>query len=360
MRVIEVSAGPAAAFAGRLLSQLGGEVIAVRSPYGHPHFDSRSDLVDDETALYCDQGKLIEHIDLRRRSGTDSVLRLIEGADALVEDLGPGGLARLRLSYPRLRRVRPRIVVASISPFGWQGPRAGWEASELVVQAMAGVVHSTGWDAEAPLKLAGHPAHFVAGLHAATAILAGVHGIASAQESGVHIDISMEEAFVHHWTRHIAQWAYSGTGTRRERRTFGRQGFPHTVTAADGWLYILALYAEWEELAFFLGLEPFITHEWTEPRVRAERWPEIEPHFYESIAARSKYDWFADAAERGYTFAPIESVLDLLDSPQFDARRFFEQALVDGESVPCPGLPFPWESVGRPDPRPADQRKDMS
>jgi crotonobetainyl-CoA:carnitine CoA-transferase CaiB-like acyl-CoA transferase len=162
----------------------------------------------------------------------------------------------------------------------------------------------------------------------------------------VHIDLSMQETFAHHWTRHIAQWCYAGTETRREKREFGRQGFPHSVPAKDGLLYILALRAEWEALAFFLGLEKYITHEFTDPAVRAARWPEIEPHFYESIAGKGRYQWFAEAAAQGYTFAPIDDPGAILESPQLAARGFFRPAVVDGREVACPGLPFQFEVDG--------------
>ncbi len=340
MRVIELLPGPSARFAGMLLAELGADVIQVEPTEGKHAPSGGGTPIDDSATAYLDRRKRRLRLDLSRRRGRNLLMLLATRSDAIVEDLGPGGLGRLRLSYRRLRRTNPDIVVASISPFGGDGPHSGWQASELVVQAMGGIVQATGWDGEPPLKLAGYPAHFIAGLHAATAIQAAVFGVESGTETGVHIDVSAEEAFLHHWSRHIGQWAYGGLGTRREPRSFGRQGFPHTVMAADGWLYILALNAEWEALAFFLGLEPFITHEWTEPSVRAQRWPEIEPHFHASIAGRSKYDWFTGAAEQGYTFAPIDDPAALLRSPQLAERGFFKTATVDGQTVPSAGLPF--------------------
>jgi crotonobetainyl-CoA:carnitine CoA-transferase CaiB-like acyl-CoA transferase len=344
MRVLELSENLAAAYAGMLLAELGCDVVKVEPPGGDPWRQRTADTGDDSPFAYANRRKRSVRIDLASAEGRESLLSLAASAGALVEDLGPGVLAGRSVTAEDLRRRNAGLVQVSISPFGAAGPRAGWQASELVVQAMGGVVHNTGWEDSPPLKLAGYAAAFVAGINAATAVLAATYGVATGNEPGVHIDLSMQEAFAHHWTRHIAQWCYAGTGTRRERREQGRQGFPHTVTTADGMLYILALRAEWEALAFFLGLEPFITHEFSDPSVRAQRWSEIEPHFYESLRSKGRYEWFADAAAQGYTFAPIDDPLAVLQSPQLAARNYFDAAEAGGGEVACPGLPFGFET----------------
>jgi crotonobetainyl-CoA:carnitine CoA-transferase CaiB-like acyl-CoA transferase len=353
MKVLELSEDLSAAFAGMLLAELGEDVIKVEPLPGDPWRTRTDDLGDDSTFVYLNRRKRSIALDLATAPGRAAFRRLAAAADAVVEDLGPGGLAGRRLPYHSLRKLNPSLVVASISPFGRDGPRANWQASELVVQAMGGVVHNTGWDGAAPLKLAGYPAAFIAGLNAATAVLSACYGVQVGNEGGVHIDVSAQETFAHHWTRHIDQWCYAGTGTRREQPYTGRQGFPHSVMTADGLLYILALRAEWEQLAFFLGLEQFITHEFSDPDVRAKRWPEIEPHFYESLRSKGRYQWFDAAAAEGYTFAPIDDPAAVLQSPQLAARAFFKQARVEAapsasepqpsREVPCPGLPFAFE-----------------
>ena len=344
MKVMEISRDLTAAFAGLLLAELGAEVIKVEEPEPDPGRDRTGGMPDDSMFVYANRRKKSVTLDLTLAPARQAFLRLAAEVDALVEDLGPGGLESAGIPYETLRAANPNIVVVSCSPFGSTGPRAGWQGSDLVVQAMGGIVHNTGWDGDPPLQLAGHAASCVAGINAATALLAATFGVEAGLEPGVHIDLSMQETFAPHWSRHIAQWCYSGTGTRREKREFGRQGFPHTVMAKDDWLYILALNAEWEPLAFFLGLEPFVTHEFTDPRVRVQRWPEIERHFYESVRSKGRYQWFEEAAARGYTFAPIDDPKSILASPQMASRGFFGTADVDGAQVPCPGLPFAFDA----------------
>ncbi len=344
MRVLELSENLAAAYAGMLLAELGADVIRVEPPSGDPWRARDTGIGDDSQFAYANRRKRSVAIDLASRDGKAALRRLVTGCDALVEDLGSGQMAARGLSYRGLKRANPRLVMVSIAPFGQEGPRSGWQASELVVQAMGGVVQNTGWDGDPPLKLAGQSAAFVAGINAATALQGAVYGVETGNETGVHIDLSMQETFAMHWTRHIDQWCYAGTGTRRERREAGRQGFPHSVPARDGMIYILALREEWEALAFFLGLEKYISHEFSDPAVRAERWPEIEPHFYESLAGKGRYEWFGEAAAQGYTFAPIDDPLAIVESPQLAARGFFKPLQVDGREVPCPGPSFSFDT----------------
>ena len=330
LRVLEVSKGPAAAFAGMLLSRLGHDVAQF-----HPRFGPRG-----QTALlspiewgFLDSGK-------RENNDTRSVAAT---ADVVLEDVGAQWVKGVLGTSSELRAMNRNLIVASISPYGLTGPKRGWQASELTIQASSGPLHSTGWADGVPQKAGGFPAHYIAGINAATAILARAYGVRAGTCNGGRIDVSMQECYLHHWTRHIGEWAYSGTKMRRERPGFGHQGFRHTAVAKDGWLYVLALYATWEEIALFFGLEGFLGPEWSSPEYRMEHWPEIEGPYLESLGRKSRYEWFAEGSAAGYTFAPVHSAKDQFTNVQFAARGFLKDAEVDGRTVPTPGLPFPWD-----------------
>jgi crotonobetainyl-CoA:carnitine CoA-transferase CaiB-like acyl-CoA transferase len=341
MRVLDLTHYVAGPVATQLLAELGADVIKIEPPAGDP-WRSVSECDPEEGSFaFLNRRKRGVTLDVTTRRGRELLLRLVEHADAVVESFSPGTLERLRLSFRTLRRRNPDMVLTRLSNFGQDGPRRQWEATELVLQAMGGVMAATGWEDAPPLKLAGYAACHIAGVNAATATLAAHYGVRAETEPGVEIDLAIQETFPPHWARHISEFVYSGAGSRRQRRDNGRQGFPDTAMARDGYLYLLALNAEWEPVAHFLGLDRFLTPEWSDPQVRFARWPEIEPHFRASIASRGKYEWFAAASERGYTFAPIETPADLLSSPHLAARGFFEEAeLADGRRVACPGLPF--------------------
>jgi crotonobetainyl-CoA:carnitine CoA-transferase CaiB-like acyl-CoA transferase len=339
LRVIELAGGLASQFATMALAELGADVIKVEPPDGDRLRARREVAPDDFSFEYLNRRKRSVALDLESNEGRATLLELVASADAVVEDLDAKTVRRLRLSFRTLRRARPEIVVTSISSFGRSGPRAGWQANDFVLQAMGGVVAGTGWEDQPPQRIPGSPASFSAGLQAAALTSGAVYGVRAGEE-GVHIDVSIQEAMSTHWTREIERYVYHGLGVSRGNVEMGLQGFPHTVMANDGYLYLLALRAEWEPLGHFLGLDDFITHEWSDPRTRLDRWDEISPQFTANIAARSKYDWFADAAAQGYTFAPVDDMSEVQRSPQLLTRDFFSETDIEGESVTTPGLPF--------------------
>ena len=156
-------------------------------------------------------------------------------------------------------------------------------------------------------------AAFVAGLHAATAMFAAVYGVPAATSRAAHIDISAQETFLQHWSRHIGQWSYSGAGQRRDRRTLDGQGVPSMARAADGWICLAVRNARWNTVASLLGLDHFTGDDWQTPRsprralvrhraaLRLVAWPRAR-------ATRGS----RAAAERGLIFGPVQDLPEVL------------------------------------------------
>lgn len=345
-KVVEVSTTPMAAFAGMVLAEAGAEVVRVS------HLPNRAagiGVPSPADTLFLSRGKDQRKLDLTSAPGKQAFRDLVSRADAVVEDLRPALRRRFGLGYSALRRLRSDVVLVTVTPFGLTGPWKDWQGPEITIQAAGGVLGGTGYAGCAPFKLPGDVAQHIAGLNAATAVLAGLYGVRSGHEPGVHFDISAQETFAAHWARHISQYAYSGARTRRSPRGMGLQGFPHTAQASDGLVYLLALRAEWESFAFFLGLEQFITPEWSDPRTRVARWEEIAPVFEASLASKGRYEWTAEAAEHGYTFAPVDDALSIAASPQLKARDFFSMLDVGDSQALVPGLPFKFDRSWRED-----------
>jgi crotonobetainyl-CoA:carnitine CoA-transferase CaiB-like acyl-CoA transferase len=144
VQVLELAGGPAAAFAGMLLAARGYDIVRSERPGGGAFQEQSTVTTDSATEAYLMRGKRRAEIDLTTSAGATAFQALVRGADGLIEDLGPGGLERLRLPFGRLHRLNRRLTVARAAPFGLAGRRAGWQASELVIQAMGGIVSSTG------------------------------------------------------------------------------------------------------------------------------------------------------------------------------------------------------------------------
>jgi len=178
LRVLDLSEGVAGAFCTKLLAGFGAEVIKIERPgAGDPlrrHGPFPDDLPHPEKSalfLYLNTGKKSITLDITQRSGALIFRRMVEEAEVVVENFAPGYLAGLGLDYDSLARIKPRLVMTSVTPFGQNGP---YEP-----------------DRE-PLKAGGYQAEYQAGLHAFAAT-ATVAFSADATEVGQHIDIAVVE-----------------------------------------------------------------------------------------------------------------------------------------------------------------------
>jgi crotonobetainyl-CoA:carnitine CoA-transferase CaiB-like acyl-CoA transferase len=337
IRALDLTTGAAGAYATLLLAEIGADVILVEPPEGCEMRQQTG--TEDFTFEFLHRRKRSVTCDLRTRAGREVLAALLGTAEVVFEDCQPGRGRQPLVAWPEVKDRFPSLVMVSITPFGQTGPRATWKASEFVLQAMGGVVSSTGFDDSAPQRLPGNQAAYVAGLHAAGAALAAVYGMREGKTPAVHVDISVQECMATYATRDISRFAYTGQDVQRFGRDFGMQGWPPISLAKDGYVMLEALRAEWEAFALFLGLDDrFLTHEFHDARTRAERWSEIAPDFERAVALRTKHEWFEASAAQGYTFAPIDDVLEVLSSPQLAARGF--PGRIPGRNLASPSMPF--------------------
>ncbi|MBS04563.1 MAG: hypothetical protein CMQ24_17905 [Gammaproteobacteria bacterium] len=329
MRLLQIGSGSAAEYAGLLASELGFSVDRVpvaTEPDGDPA-DTRA------RELFLSRGKR----DVNREGLS------FADYDAIVEDVGPAALRGLGITWTHLHAQHPGLALVSVSPFGASGPYANWHATDLTAQAAGGVVHVSGRDGEPPRALPQDVALMIAGLHAATAALSTTYAVAAGTETGVHVDISAQDTLMHHWTRHVADYAYCGMTTRRHGEQTGIEVTGHVAPAADGLVFVHALRQPWQDVAAFLGLGEFLTESLMQPGAE-QPWDAMAGAFEDAVAARSRYDWCHDAADLGWTFAPVEDPWAVLSGPQNGARGSTDEASTDeGLRTRLPGVPWRFE-----------------
>ena len=329
MRLLQIGSGCAAEYGGLLASELDFEVDRLRVDRAIEPLDPM-----DAAAVeaFLGQGK---------RDVEALTLDELGAYDAVIEDVGRSRLASLGLGWRALHAAQPHLILVSVSSFGQTGPYSKWAATDLTAQAAGGVVHVSGRDGEAPRKLPQDVALMIAGLHAATAAITATFAVYEGTETGVHIDISAQDALMHHWSRHVADYAYSGMTTRRyPQQSTGIDLTGHVANAADGQVFVHALRPPWQDVAAFLGLGEFLTEPLMDPDA-PQPWNLMASAFEEAVATRPRYDWCQDAADLGWTFAPVEDPSAVLDGPQNLARGSIDEVeLHDGSLVPVPGVPW--------------------
>ena len=203
IRVIDL-ATPRAELAGRLLADLGAEVIKIEPPGGcaarfMPPFEAgREGHV--EGSLYwaaVGLGKKSVELDLDDRYDRERLLNLVTTADILVESFDPGAMARRRLDYMTLSAFNPRLIYVSVTPFGQTGPEAGMPATDLTLEAAGALLGLQGDGDRPPVPIGFPQASFHGGAQAAADALVAVHE-RTRSGLGQYLDVSMQAAMV--WT----------------------------------------------------------------------------------------------------------------------------------------------------------------
>ncbi|MGY9073998.1 MAG: CaiB/BaiF CoA transferase family protein [Acidimicrobiales bacterium] len=197
VKVLDFSRVLAGPFAGRILSDLGAEVVKVEPPEGDTTRNwgrVRAGL----SGYYTQQnvGKRNVCIDLRAEGGPDLIRRLVASADIVIENFRPGVMAKYGLGWDDLRQVNPKLVMLSISGFGQDGPESQRAAYAPILHAESGwVQRSAAWNQRQPEDTGLSVADTNASLHGVIGLLAALR---SAEQSGTgqHIDMCMLDAFL--------------------------------------------------------------------------------------------------------------------------------------------------------------------
>ena len=195
IRVLDFSRVVAGPFAGRLLSDLGADVVKVEPPDGDgTRIHGRDVKGISGFFQHQNAGKRNISIDLRAAGADDLVRALVKQADIVLENYRPGVMKRLGIDYEQLRAVKPDLIMLSISGYGQEGPESHRPSYAPVVHAEAGLMHRmAGRNQTAPGDLPVSLADTNASLHGLIAVLAALH-LRGQTGEGQHIDLSMMDA----------------------------------------------------------------------------------------------------------------------------------------------------------------------
>lgn len=247
LRVVDLSRAVSGPYAGRILADLGAEVVKVISPDGDvaDEFGRRQ---GDHSGLYVQMnaGKKAIPLDVQTPEGLAAARRLIENADVVIENFRPGVMDRLGLGYDALSAPNPALVMLSISGFGATGPEADRRAYAPVIHAEAGLILRNTVNADpTPPDLPVALADTLAALHGVIAVLAALR-LRVTTGSGQHIDMSMLEAV-------IASDDHAHHAIEGDARTMPSRGL---TWAAPGGPILIALEmgATWVRLSRTFGL----------------------------------------------------------------------------------------------------------
>lgn len=199
-------------FCGKLLGDLGADVIKIEKPGGDPSRSIGPFYNDDphpEKGLHWyafNTSKRGITLDIATRKGSEIFRRLVQSADAIVESFPPDNLDELGLGYAALREINPGIVLVSITPFGQTGPYKDYKAPDIVAWGLGGEMFPFGDEDRPPIRISHHSqAYLHAGLEAAVGGMIALYRRALSGQ-GEHVDVSVQEAVAHRAHHVTGMW----------------------------------------------------------------------------------------------------------------------------------------------------------
>lgn len=358
---------------GKILGDFGADVIKIEPPRGDP---ARSigpfykDVPHPEKSLYwlaLNTSKRGITLNIETADGREIFKRLVKTADFVVESFEPGYMDSLGLGYLALEKINSNIIMTSITPFGSTGPYAHYKASDMVLWAMGGFMYTCGEPSEPPYRVSIPQSYLQGSLHAAMGSMIALYH-REVTGKGQHVDISIQEANLFFteeampvWDLWRVNWERGGPGASLPRPELGPLWLRLLWPCKDGYVNIflvggaqaglvrssaaLVAMANQEGMAEKLKDYDWSTHDAS--RISQEERSQIEESIIAFLGTKTKQELYDAALEKGIVLAPLNTIKDIVESPQLAAREYFieVQHPALGDTITYPGAPVKLSEV---------------
>ena len=362
---------------GKILGDFGADVIKIEKPGGDP---SRNigpfykDIPDPEKSLFwfaTNTSKRGITLDIEIPEGREIFKSLVATADLVVESFEPGYMDDKGLGYTELKKVKSDIIMTSITPFGQTGPYAHYQASDLIATAMGGLVRILGDLGRPPVRMSCDPqAYFHAGLHGALGSIVAYY-YREVSGEGQHVDVSMQEAVTLALMNTVEVYEMMkvniiGMGQFYISVRPEPLGLLFTrliVPCKDGYVFCpfgggafggqvqssrtLLAWANQEGMA--MELKDFDFSQWDASTLTQEESDRLSAIIGDFLKTKTKAELYEESVKRGIMLAPCNTIEDLSNNVQLEARGFWEKVEHPelGEAITYPGAPLkiketPW------------------
>lgn len=319
-------------YCGKLLADLGAEVIKIEGPGAGDEARRRAPFPNDiphpeksGLFLYLNSNKMGITLNPQTTTGMAIFKELVKGTDVLIEDNRPTATKGLGMDYESLARINPRLVMASITPFGQTGPYRDYRAYHLNsyhgsggATILADVIPG---EIESPVKGGGYLGDYDSGICAAVAVMGALyHRLFTC--AGQHIDVSKQEALASLERVEIGRYANEGD---TKSTVSIRQMVGGLHRCKDGYVVItIPMQYQWEALAKLIGKPEWINEEnYKDDFARVAHADELNARVREWMIDHTKEEIYHRAQELSCPVGAVSTMEELLNSEQLQARDFF-------------------------------------
>jgi crotonobetainyl-CoA:carnitine CoA-transferase CaiB-like acyl-CoA transferase len=383
LKVLELARILAGPWCGQLLADLGAEVIKIERPdtgddtrtWGPPFVtDAAGNSWGAAYFHATNRGKSSVAIAMDTPEGQAAIRALASEADILIENFKVGGLKKYGLDYESLKTINPRLIYASITGFGQDGPYAARAGYDYIIQGMSGLMDITGEPEREPQKVGVAVVDIFTGVYTSTAILAAVHGRATTGE-GCHIDMSLFDTATSILANQASNYLVSGRSPSRLGNAHPNIAPYQVFKVADGHI-IVAVGNDGQFRKFCVALEAgdvLMNHDYATNAQRVARRKALETELEPFLIRKTRTELLALLEDHGVPAGPINRIEDVFNDPQIVHRGLkLDLVAADGSKVagvaspivingermvaasPSPmlgnGLPV-WETQDTPPPR---------
>ncbi|MCZ2821789.1 CoA transferase [Modestobacter sp. VKM Ac-2977] len=327
--VLEVGVFMAAPYAAMQLADLGARVIKVEDPRSGDPVRASGPFVGGESSPYLrlNRNKESVALDLKSAAGKQAFLDLVASADVVIENLRPGAMARLGLDAEGIWAANPRVVHASGSGWGQDGPLAPLPGLDIMAQARSGIMSITGTPGGEPVKVGVPVCDLVCGLYLALAVTAALR---ERDRTGVgqSIDVSLFEAGVSLAVWEAGKWFATGEVGGPLGSAHQSQAPYQAFQTADGWVTIGANTPNtWAGLCATLDMADELADPgYADASRRHARRGELLDVVESRTRARTTADLLAALGAAGVPCAPINDYGEVFTDEHLNAREFFWDA----------------------------------
>ena len=332
IRVLDLSRVLAGPWATQLLADLGAEVIKVEKPgagddtrHWGPPWHGEGDARVAAYFLAANRGKKSVAIDFGDPEGAAIVRRLAATCDVVVENFKVGALRKYGLDAESLRAAHPRLVYASITGFGQDGPYKDRAGYDYIIQGMSGLMSITGQPDEAPgggpMRVGVAVVDLFTGMYTANAILASLvrRGVTG---EGAHIDSALFDVSLAMLANQASNELVSGKDPPRQGNSHPNiVPYQPFATADQPLIIAVGNDRQFAKLATILGAPEWVGDErFATNAARVAHRGELVPMIEARLATRPAADWFAALDAAGIPAGPINTISQALDDPQATHR----------------------------------------
>jgi crotonobetainyl-CoA:carnitine CoA-transferase CaiB-like acyl-CoA transferase len=338
-------------FSGRILGDMGADVIKVEPLWGDPA-RRIGPFYHDETGIesslfwqiYATNKRSVT-LDIGAAAARDALLKLVASSDFLIESFRPGYLEGLGLGYESLRTLNPRLIYVSITPFGQFGPYRDYSATDITGMALSGFMHLTGDEDRPPVRVS-VPQFWLLGAASATAGAMIAHQHRASTGLGQHVDASCQQAAARTLSHAPQYWDLSKINLKRQGpfRPIGEgRALRVNWECADGYVNFIQPGSvvggrNMKALCAWMDEEGFGDAELSAidfgaigfGQITTEQLGFMNRGLGRFFASKTKKSLAAGALERRVLLFPVNDPADVFAYPQLAARGYFQDAEAPG------------------------------